>query len=320
MRLRAIVLAVLAVLLFGGCRRADEQPVAREPPRQVERPTAADAITHPFLWAATKDGRVTYLFGTMHIGIDADRLPRSVWQKLASARTFAMESDNSDPSLMELGRRASGSLAEDLGPAYFAKLERILGKDRAAAADPRSPVIAAIWMSTRELPPTDQAMDHALLEAARRDHKRVVYLELASRQVEMLERLLDVRMLKLMLDDPDGGAKMQREMLAAYLAGDADRMLAAGASERAAALAHGFTADEYDAMTEEMVYRRNAAWIAAIEAVSAERGGSGGAAGGGPAANDVAGFVAVGALHLIGPRSVVELLQKRGYDVVRVAN
>ena len=73
-------------------------------------------------------------------------------------------------------------------------------------------------------------------------------------------------------------------------------------SQRAHSLAHGYTAKEYDESMEDMLYSRNAAWIAPIEKLHAEGGG----------------FIAVGAMHLVGPKNVLELLANRGYAIARV--
>ena len=59
---------------------------------------------------------------------------------------------------------------------------------------------------------------------------------------------------------------------------------------------------EYDESMEDLLYRRNASWIAAIEKMHA----TGNA------------FIAVGALHLMGPRSVLELLAQKGFRIARV--
>jgi uncharacterized protein YbaP (TraB family) len=53
---------------------------------------------------------------------------------------------------------------------------------------------------------------------------------------------------------------------------------------------------------EDLLYKRNASWIEPIEKAHAE----------GPL------FVAVGAMHAIGPKSVLELLEKKGYKVTRI--
>jgi uncharacterized protein YbaP (TraB family) len=92
-------------------------------------------------------------------------------------------------------------------------------------------------------------------------------------------------------------------MLAAYVAGDERTMLALGDDERSDALRHGYTAAEYDREMDDLLYGRNASWIAPIEQLHAAGGG----------------FVAVGALHLLGPRSVLDLLAHRGYRVTRIA-
>jgi uncharacterized protein YbaP (TraB family) len=92
-------------------------------------------------------------------------------------------------------------------------------------------------------------------------------------------------------------------MLAAYVAGDEPTMLALGDEERTDALHHGYTPAEYDREVDDLLYGRNASWIAPIEQLHAAGGG----------------FVAVGALHLLGPRSVLDLLAHRGYRVTRVA-
>jgi uncharacterized protein YbaP (TraB family) len=55
-------------------------------------------------------------------------------------------------------------------------------------------------------------------------------------------------------------------------------------------------------MMEEMLYQRNASWIAEIEQMHAQGGG----------------FIAVGAMHLLGKRSVLELLAARGYKITRI--
>ncbi len=73
------------------------------------RRAGQDPLPRPFLWSAEKDGRTTYLFGTMHVGIDAEaRLPRLIWDKLDAAGAFAVETDVTDPAITRMGGRAGG--------------------------------------------------------------------------------------------------------------------------------------------------------------------------------------------------------------------
>jgi uncharacterized protein YbaP (TraB family) len=105
-----------------------------------------------------------------------------------------------------------------------------------------------------------------------------------------------------MLDVSATAPAHARALLDAYVAGDERAMLALTDSERSDALQHGYTAAEYDREMADLLYDRNAAWLPSIEQLHAAGGG----------------FVAVGALHLIGPRSVLDLLAHHGYRVTRL--
>jgi uncharacterized protein YbaP (TraB family) len=288
---RVVVLVALTAALGGACRRSSEAAPATGP------------LAHPLLWAAEKDGRTTYLFGTMHTGVDAaTRLPAIVWAKLDAARAFAMETDLDDPTAADAVRPPPGSLRDALGDAYWRKLETALGADAARAVEHLPPMIPAASLSLRGLPSTPQ-MDRVLSARAAGEHKPMVFLEPASRQLALLARWIDVKALKMMLDELASGEQHARAVLAAYIAGDERTMLALGDEERADALHHGYTPAEYDREMDDLLYGRNASWIAPIEQLHAAGGG----------------FVAVGALHLVGPRSVLDLLAHRGYRVTRVA-
>jgi uncharacterized protein YbaP (TraB family) len=262
-----------------------------------------DPLPRPFLWSAEKDGGTTYLFGTMHVGVDPEaRLPRLIWDKLDAAGAFAVETDVTDPAIARMGGRAGGTLHEELGPEYWKKLELAITPQFAQALDSRSAMIPATLIALRGLPET-QPMDTVLLVRARNRGKRVVFLEPAARQVAVLEKHLNAKALRLMLDELDKVEQQSKQLLAAYIAGDEAAFKAITEEQRQDALAHGYTAAEYDESIEDLLFRRNASWIAPIEKLHA---------GGGA-------FIAVGAMHLIGPRSVLELLRQRGFQIARVA-
>ncbi len=312
MKLRAGLLVTLIALVgSAACKKAPEpaappvgQPIAppAADPWQGAVP-AKDPLPRPFLWSAEKDGATTYLFGTMHVGVDAEaRLPQLVWDKLEAAAAFAVETDVSDPAIAGIGGRAGGTLRDELGPAYWKKLELAITPQLAQALVHKSAMIPATMLALRGLPSTPP-MDGALLARAKHRSKQVVYLEPAARQAAILEQHLDGKALKHMLDDLPKIERQSKQLLEAYVAGDEARFLAITDEQRADALAHGYTAAEYDESMEDLLYRRNASWIAPIARMHA----AGGA------------FVAVGAMHLIGKRSVLELLVQRGYRIARVA-
>ena len=308
---RVIVLATLAVTLGAACERSQTtaQPAAQAatPASAVAAPAAAQTapklLLHPLLWSVERDGKTTYFLGTMHRGVDAaTRLPASVWRRLDAARAFAMETDLDDPEAASAIRPTASSLRDALGADYWARLESALGPGTTRAFEHLPPLVPASALSMRGLPETE-AMDRVLSARAVGEHKPVVFLEPASRQLALLGKWMDVRALKLMLDELPWGEQHARAMLDAYVAGDEAQILALADEERSDALRHGYTAAEYDRELDDLLYGRNASWIAALEQLHAAGGG----------------FVAVGTLHLVGPRSVLDLLAGKGYRVTRIA-
>jgi hypothetical protein len=90
------VLALIVVWLFAGCVH-DAAPVASAPARELapEKPA--------FLWKIDKDGKSSWLFGTIHVGVDARKeLPAGVWAAMNGAPCFVMETDPGTVSSTEL--------------------------------------------------------------------------------------------------------------------------------------------------------------------------------------------------------------------------
>lgn len=280
--------------------KAAPPPAADDP--WTKAPTAKDPLPHPLFWSIEKDGITTYAIGTIHIGVDAEaRLPKIVWDKLDAAKSFAMETDLTDPALAKILECNNCSLHRDLGDEYWKKLETIITAPVAKQIEGMKPMVAATMMSMRGLPQTTQ-MDTLLLARAQRGKKQVVFLEEAASEAAILEKWMDVKALKAMLDDIAASEQHTKDMLAAYLAGDEAKMIKLSDDEKIDALKHGYTAKEFDESMQDMLYSRNAAWIPGIEKMHAAGGG----------------FIAVGAMHLVGPKNVLELLAKKGYKVTRV--
>ena len=288
--------AVTTVAPSGSARAPEPDPWEKQGPAQPH-------IARPLFWAIEKDGKTTYALGTMHVGIDAEaQLPPLVWQKLDTAAAFAMETDLSDPAVNDINQMAvTTSLHAQLGEDEWQMLEKALTPEVARRMDKLKPMVAATMLQLRGLPMT-APMDGVLLGRAQNRHERIVYLEPATKEEALLEKWMDVRALKDMLDDLEHGDQAQKDMLAAYLAGDDKKLLALTDGEREEWKKHGRDLSEYDQQMEELLYQRNASWIAPLEALHASGGG----------------FVAVGAMHLIGKRSVLDLLAQKGYKVTRI--
>lgn len=321
---RAVVFLTLVAVLGGACKRQEAAPAAPSTGSAVAETGSAAApandtwastkpsgvaapkpppLAHPLFWAAEKNGKTTYFLGTMHIGVDAEtRLPPLVWDKFRAAPAFAMEADLDDPNVMkDLMKPTSSSLHAQLGDAYWKKLEDAVGASTAQMFDRMQPMVPTSSLAMRGLPMT-LPMDKTLATRATEQKKQMIYLEPAARQLALLGKWMDVKALKLMLDQLDDAEARAKLMLAAYTEGDEHEILALNDNERTEALAHGYTAAEYEQQMTDMLYNRNASWIPAIEKLHGEGNG----------------FVAVGALHLVGPRSVLDLLAKKGYRVTRL--
>lgn len=309
---RVVALVTFAAALgASGCRQhrdpasTSTETAASTATGAATAPVAANSnamLAHPLLWSAAKDGKVTYFLGTMHVGIDAEaRLPAVVWSKLDAARVFAMEADLDDPQAAAAIQPTASSLRQALGEVYWKKLEAAMGENVASAVEHLPPMVPAAALAMRGLPPTP-AMDKVLSARAVGEHKPIIFLEPAARQLAILGKWMDVKALKLMLDELPTGEQRIQAMLAAYAEGDERKLLAISDDEKTDALQHGYTDSEYEQEMNDLLYTRNASWIAAIDQLHSEGGG----------------FVAVGALHLVGPRSVLDLLAHKGYQVARL--
>jgi uncharacterized protein YbaP (TraB family) len=308
--MKRVVVMVAALAALGACKRGPDNAAsapsgssANATSSAVRAAPAAAPIAHPLLWSVEKDGHTTYFLGTMHMGVDAEaRLPAVVWTKLHDAKVFAMEADLDEASAASLIKPTARSLHADLGDAYWAKLENAIGSGAASTVDHLPPMVPVTLLAMRGLPPT-APMDKVLAQRVTSDHKPIVFLEQVSTQLALLGKWMDLRALKMMLDELPRAEQRAQATVAAYVDGDEQRMLAITDAEKDEALQHGYTAAEYDQEMTDILYGRNAAWIPALEQLH-DRGG---------------GFVAVGAMHLLGPRSVLDLLAHKGYRVTRVS-
>lgn len=297
-------------LLILGCGSGRDQPEqkARERPpvaQTVPAPARAPStpptptLPCPMMWSVEKGGVTSYAFGTVHLGITAQQLPAVVTEKLASVPHFAIERDLYAP-INNTRMKSTHSLSADLGPEYTKKLAALLGASTTRGIDHMQPYVAVILIA-RSFRPVNTSLDAALLATARSGGREVHYLEEPGVALDALEKHLDLASLKRTLDDPKHDREIIDKIIAAYEAGDADAMEQA-LDEDDYSRAHGMTDEELAARAEAIFFARNASWVAPFT-VMHDGGGA---------------FVAVGSGHLVGKRSLLELLGKRGFVVTRV--
>jgi uncharacterized protein len=308
----------LGLLLALGCLRVSAQaasspacpPQAQAPTPQQLQAAGAQARDRGLLWRISRDGRHSYLYGSIHVGKLEWAFPGpQVRQALLAADTVALEIDVGDPQMAARLQVAPGTGAPTLAPA----LRERLARQADAACIPRAalgslhPVMQAVTLSVlaarwQGLDP-GYAQEFVLSSLARSAQRRVVSLESPEQQ-----------MAALIPRDAAGAERMVVEMVEQLEQGSTQRVI----GRLAAAWERGDLAEigDYErwcdcvasaddrAQLRRLNDDRNPALADAIDALHRE-------------GRSV--FAAVGALHMTGPKALPALLAQRGFSVQRVA-
>jgi uncharacterized protein len=266
------------------------------------------------LWEARSGNKTVFLFGTIHVGRpDFYPLPKSVEEAFAASTTVALEADFSDPNAMGAamqigtlpqGRYIEGELSTDLA----SQLRRTVAASGLQMASFRSmkPFMAMLALVSMEYAKLGYSPEFGLdlhfAQRAKEEAKPVIGLESIEGQMRMMDSLskpLQQAMLKITLDDMATGnvGPVAGRLISAWRKGDAEsvhEVLVSESKRLDPALDREFQ--------EKFLGARNRVMLSGVE--KALNG------------TDKL-FVAVGALHLVGPGSLTELLEKKGYVVKR---
>lgn len=277
-------------------------------------PPAPDAgawgppVDRGMLWRISRGGRVSWLFGTVHVGRPSWRLfgPRTA-AALAQSDTLALELDPTDPAVVAalgLGPPAP-ALPDPLQQRLAQAVERACLP--AAALASLHPVLQALTLTVLDarwlgMDPA-WSLEILLAQRARAARRQVVSLEDVELQRAVLvpadpaEALAAVEHSLRQLEDRSSRRVVAR-LVEAWERGDVDTL---GRYERWCECA----ADEQErASLRRLNDDRNPHLADRIAALHAE-------------GRRV--FAAVGALHMTGPRALPRLLAERGFRVERVA-
>jgi uncharacterized protein len=299
LRLPLLVLVTLALGVAATAARSAD--VAR---------VAPDA--HGLLFRLEKAGVApSHVFGTLHSGDPrVTALPAPVAQALAAARTFATEgrlSDGEIGSFFEAAQFDDGRrLGDYFDDATLAWIRVRLGERAPAAATfARLKPWAVMLLLAEDAPSTGgdgETLDQRLLEEARRRKLAIVGLELPDEQVAAFDAVTlpaQVALVRYLLANRDALAREHDALIAAWL----DRDLAGLAELNAAQQRRNPAVAPYLAeLTRHLVVNRSVQMAHRLF-LPLRRGRV---------------FVAVGALHLHGPNSLLALLREQGYRVRRV--
>lgn len=263
-----------------------------------------------FLWEVVSMTNRVYLFGTVHAGKAAwYPLPGPIEAAFADSAVLAVEADVSNLDAMAKTASATtytppDSLDKHVSPADYERLRKQLPKYRipeAAVAQAKpfmavSLLVFSEWARLGYLP--QHGVDAYLVKKARAENKPVVEIEGVDMQVKLMDSLTEAENRTLF----DGTLKALEQgltseqitgMVNAWQAGDPGLMLEI--ARRYNEQIPG--AREFE---EKFIWARHDDMVRKIEGYLASKERH---------------FVAVGALHLAGPRGLVEMLKKRGYVV-----
>jgi uncharacterized protein len=267
---------------------------------------AVDSERH-ILWSLQGKTNKVYLLGSFHMLKADEKLPAAIDAAYADAEALVMEidMDDLDPAEMQtavtdLALLPPGqSLQQQLGPqAYeqFATRTRALGVEP-AMLERFKPWFAAITLVQLQLMKLgfepDAGVEKRLTRRAGEDKKPITGLETARQQLEIMARLPERQQREFLLYSVEDAQRMGTEideLLTAWRRGDTTAM--------AKLLSEGF--EQYPDLYRPLTVERNRKWIPQIEQLLDAR-------------EDY--LVVVGALHLVGTQSVIDLLERKGHKV-----
>jgi hypothetical protein len=269
------------------------------------------AAADQFLWEVSSLTNKVYLFGTVHAGKkDWYPLAPAIENAFTDSDVLVVEADVTNEQAMRasadaLTYKAPDQLKNHVPPEQYARLVKLLPRYRFFESDvaPVKPFMAvsllvfAEWARSGFQP--GQGVDNYLIRKAQAEAKPIVEIEGVAAQVALMDSLTEKQVQDLFkgtLDalEEDLTTEQIKGLVNTWQAGDPQGLLdvARRYNDKVAGAA------EFE---EKFIWQRHAEMLKKIEGWlndSRKRH-----------------FIAVGALHLAGPRGLVELLRKRGYIV-----
>ena len=272
---------------------------------------AALAAADPAAWRVQgKSGGELTLLGSMHVLRPSDYpLPPTVNALIDGADNIVMEIDLDDVDgaqqqlIVQKAMLPQGKVLADVidADAYRLVTQHMsaLGVDVKALEhfEPWFLALTVLDIGMRKLGfQPDRGVEQYVLARARGAGKEIVGLETLEFQIGLFDALPPEQqqaMLEQTLDEIDEGAEVLSKMVAAWRAGELESLR----SE----LLEDF--GDFPGLYEKLVTDRNNAWVPKLERLMTDGQHH---------------LVVVGALHLVGPDNVIELLEERGLKAERL--
>ena len=310
LRLAALVLAaglIAPVPAQAQPANASCPPTAQVPTAEQAQAQLRDARDRGFLWRVQKDGRSSYLYGTIHVARVEWMIPGpQVMAALRASDVVAVELDLLDPAMMATLQTAAAPKPEQALPAALdarLRAQLALACLPAALLDALSPVMAAttlvVLSARREGLDPAYGIDPVVSVIGRRLAKPVVSLETAEMQMKLLQG-----------ETPQESQDSVTQILDALEADQTRPMML-----RLSRMWADSRLDELDSYAQWCDCLKTALEREFMQRALDDRNG--------PLAERIAAlhsggqavFAAVGSLHMTGPQGLPSLLRQRGFQV-----
>ncbi|MEQ1601413.1 MAG: TraB/GumN family protein [Methylophilaceae bacterium] len=310
--LKTAILILLAI--FAGAAIAADAvdcPPAPVMPTVAQAQAAMKAARdHGFLWSISKDGRTSYLFGTIHVAKMEWMFPGpQIMQALRTSDAMALELDMADADIMQ---RMSKAMAQQQGTVLPAPLAQrmqqqmqraCISQDAVKKMIPEMQVILlVIAMARRDGVDPTFAIDAFLANLGHGSKMTVVSLETPESQLDLLKMptpQATLIMVERSLDDLENGQARALTNKIVKVWEDADYNTLEHYKDWCNCLNTEIERKQMARLLDE----RNPAMAERIDTLHS-------------AGQSV--FAAVGSLHMVGDAGLPALLKKRGYLVERI--
>jgi len=275
-------------------------------------PAAADTAERSVVWSVRGEHNTVYLFGSIHVLRPGDvGLPRAAAAAYDDAEQLVMEIDMDDPAIADPLAMA-GQMQRYAQLPAGQSLRSVLGDDHSsvaayvreagldiAALDGFAPwfvgmMVLQLEVAKRGFDPA-HGIEQQVTDRAVADRKPILGLETPADQFAVLAGLSlpeQKRFLLMTLEETDQADAKLDQLLNAWRTGDTATL--------AKVLSEEF--EEFPELYRPLTEDRNRAWVEQLADLLDDR-------------DDY--LVVVGALHLVGRNSVVDLLRQRGYRVTQ---
>lgn len=270
---------------------------------------AGQSYADALVWEATKGEHKVIVAGTIHLLKPADYpLSDEYPQAFAESDTLVFETDMAtvqDPAFATKMTQmmllpAGESLQTKLSPEVYQRLSAYAQENSFPLAQLQTfePAFVALNLTIMEMQKLGfaEGVDARYTRMANEQGKELTWLETPDEQLQFLQAMTDLdadNFMRYTLDDLADLPKLMDDMVKAFKTGDDQALFELGGEPM-----QDYSQDLYNTILRD----RNRAWIAHVnEFVQTPE----------------TEMIMVGALHLVGPDSVIEMLRQEGYEVKR---